>query len=104
MRISAKTQVLTYGALVALSGLTYALSFASLGPWSMVLALAIAAAKAALVFLFFMHLAEQRAVNAWVLVSSLLLVAFFVGLGAADVATRYEHDGAGAESATRPPR
>lgn len=88
MTPSKGTYLRTYAALLALTALTFGLSFAGLGAWGIVLALAIAAAKGALVALFFMHLVEQRAVNALAFGTSLLLLALLLGLAAADVATR----------------
>jgi len=82
------TYLKTFAALLVLTATTFGLSFASLGAFQAPVALAIAAAKATLIALFFMHLVEQARVNAAVLVVALLLVAVFVGLTAADVATR----------------
>jgi cytochrome c oxidase subunit 4 len=45
-----------FGALLVLTGVTTAVAFLELGAWNTVVALVIAAAKAALVALVFMHL------------------------------------------------
>ena len=55
-----RTFVLNYIALMVLLALTALASKAPLGGWSVVVSLAIAAAKMALVFLFFMQLWYQR--------------------------------------------
>jgi cytochrome c oxidase subunit 4 len=78
----------TFAALLVLTATTFGLSFVALGVFQVPVALAIAAAKACLVVLFFMHLVDQARVNAAVLLLAVLLVALFVGLTAADVATR----------------
>jgi len=75
-------------ALLALSVLTLALSSLALGAWALPVALLIASSKAILVALFFMHLVEQPAVNAFVAITAVALVAVLVGLTVADVVTR----------------
>lgn len=88
MEPTPRTYALTFAVLMVLSGLTLGLSFLSLGPGGPALAMAIAAAKAALLALFFMHLVEQRAANALTLGVALVLVALFVGITVGEVATR----------------
>ena len=56
---------------------------------NVVLALAIACTKAAVVALFFMHLWDHRGPNRLVLVTSLVFVALLVGLTLLDNATRF---------------
>lgn len=51
-----KTYFAVWLALLAGTGLTYAVAFVDLGPFNPVIALAIATTKALLVALFFMHL------------------------------------------------
>lgn len=51
-----KTYFAVWLALLAGTGLTYAVAFVDLGPFNPVIALAIATSKALLVALFFMHL------------------------------------------------
>lgn len=77
---------------LALLGLTAATYFASrveLGRFHVLVALAIAAAKSALVVLFFMHLSEQRGATRIVFVTSLVFVALLIGFTVADVGTRF---------------
>jgi caa(3)-type oxidase subunit IV len=80
---------ITWIALLLLAGLTFALSFAPLGAFSMPVTLAIAAAKGALVVLLFMELASTRVSPRLALVCSLLLLAILVALASADVLTRH---------------
>lgn len=53
--VSRKTYLFTWLGLLALTLLTTLISFLDLGPFSMVIAVAIAVAKASLIVLFFMH-------------------------------------------------
>jgi cytochrome c oxidase subunit 4 len=57
--------------------------------WSLVVALAIAVAKSALVALFFMHLWDHGGANRLVLGTSLVFVALLIGLVLTDNATRF---------------
>ena len=59
--------VAVFGGLVLLTLLTVSASFLRLGPWHVVVGLCFAAAKAALVALFFMHLwgGLRRASSGW---------------------------------------
>lgn len=75
--------------LLVLTGLTYGLWHVELGSFAAPAAVGIATVKATLVALFFMHLYEQRGVNAMVLLVSLIFVALLIGLSVADVATRF---------------
>lgn len=59
-------------------------------PWHILVALAIAFAKAALVALFFMHLWDHGGANRLVLVTSLVFLALLMGLTVLDNATRFE--------------
>jgi len=70
----------TAGALLALTAITVASSRLDLGPFNIVLALAIAALKASLVAMFFMHLKYENRFQAVVFVSGLFFAALFVGL------------------------
>ena len=74
--VSRKTYIVVWGALMALMILTAGLSRIDLGEWSTVVALVIAAIKALLVILFFMHVRYESQKMAWVFV-----VAAFFWLG-----------------------
>ena len=74
--VSRKTYIVVWVALMALMILTAGLSRIDLGEWSTVVALAIAAIKALLVILFFMHVRYESQKMAWVFV-----VAGFFWLG-----------------------
>ena len=88
-RAPAGRYVAVWVALMALTAATFALSRAPLGRLHLVVALAIACAKGALVVLFFMHLWEQRGANRLVFTTAFLLVALMIGLTVADNATRF---------------
>lgn len=66
--------------LLAFTTLSYALSHLHLGTWGVVVALAIAAAKAALVAFFFMHLSERSGGPRLVLATAVLFVVILIGL------------------------
>lgn len=58
MHIGLWGYIANYVALMALTGLTFGLSFVSLGAWGMPVAIVIAGTKVLLVALVFMHLVE----------------------------------------------
>ncbi len=66
--VSRKTYIVVWAALMALMILTAGLSRIDLGEWSTVVALVIAAVKALLVILFFMHVRYESQKMAWVFV------------------------------------
>ena len=63
--------------LFVLTALTYAVSYADLGPASLPVAMIVAAMKATLVCAFFMHLLHDDKFNVFIFVASLLFVAIF---------------------------
>jgi cytochrome c oxidase subunit 4 len=75
--------------LLGLTALSYLLSFLRLGSPSLFVALGIAAIKASLVALFFMHLIEQRFSNRLTLGVAAFLVALLCTLTALDVRSRH---------------
>jgi cytochrome c oxidase subunit 4 len=87
--VSGLGYLLTFVALLALATLSLLLSFLHWTTGDLVMSLVIAAAKALLVLLFFMHLIEQRSANRLVVVVSFGFAALLIGLTAADVATRH---------------
>ena len=82
------TYLFTLLALFALSFLTFGLSYVHLGSWSLVLAMAIAAAKATLVALVFMGLREHGTSDRAALLLGVVFALLLIGFAAADVATR----------------
>jgi cytochrome c oxidase subunit 4 len=81
----------TAGALLTLTAVTVVSSRLDLGPFNIVLALAIAALKATLVALFFMHLRYEHRFQAVVFVTALFFAALFVGFVVFDT-TQYQPD------------
>jgi cytochrome c oxidase subunit 4 len=80
-----------WAALLFFTLLTYGLSRLHIpGGWGVVVALAIAITKGALVALFFMHLWDQRGANRLVFLTSLVFVALLIGLVLSDNATRFK--------------
>ena len=70
--------------LLLLTGLTVAVAQVDLGNLNLYLALGIAAAKASLVVLFFMHLFWDRPFNSMVFIGCLLFVSLFIGITLTD--------------------
>jgi cytochrome c oxidase subunit 4 len=74
-------------------------------PFHLLVALAIAITKSALVVLFFMHLWDHGGANRIVFVSSIFFVALLIGIVVLDNATRFEllNPGRGATLRMEPP-
>ena len=66
------------GALLFLTFVTVAVTWVDLGPFNIIVAMEVAAVKASLVLLYFMHLRWDRPFNAIVLIVSIALVALFI--------------------------
>jgi len=77
-----------WGSLVALTVVTVAVSYGDFGSLNLIVALAVATAKASLVALFFMHLLYDKRFNAAVFVSGLAFLAVLIGLTMADTEFR----------------
>jgi cytochrome c oxidase subunit 4 len=75
-------------ALLVLLALTCGSAFIPLGAWNSVTNLVIAAIKALLVALFFMHLREARPAYRLVAIAGLFTFALLVSLSLADYSTR----------------
>ena len=80
-----------FAALVFLTVVTVAATRLDLGSWNLVVALAIATAKGALVALYFMHLRYESPFHALVLAAALVFLALFLGLTLLDAGT-YQPD------------
>jgi cytochrome c oxidase subunit 4 len=76
-------------ALAVLTALTVWASSTNLGAWSFIVAMAIAATKATVVVLFFMHLWDHRGANRLVFVVSILFVFILITFTLLDVTTRF---------------
>ncbi len=87
--IPRRTYMVVWIALMALMVLTAAISRVNLGEWSTVVALVIAAAKALLVVLFFMHVKYEQQKIAWVFViAGFFWLAILLTLTLTDYMTR----------------
>jgi cytochrome c oxidase subunit 4 len=85
---SARTYVLVFTALIALTISTVLVAFAPLEGWHAVAALLIAAAKATLIVLFFMHGLESSKLVHLIVCGALLWLAIMIGLTWWDYTTR----------------
>lgn len=86
--VSAKTYLLTGAALFVLTGLTVGISFIDLGPFNMVVAMGIAALKASLVVLVFMHLFYDDKLYLTIFVMAVLMLSIFIILTMFDTMKR----------------
>ena len=83
-----KLHAAVFGALLLLTGITVAVAGIDLGPWNTVVALAIAALKASLVLLYFMHLRWSHRLT-WVFAAtSLFFLVILITLTLSDFLTR----------------
>src|SRR5690349_17002353 len=74
--------------LFVLTALTYAVSFADLGPASLTVAMLVATIKAALVIGYFMHLKYDDRYHAFVFAGTLIFVGIFFGFTMVDLTAR----------------
>lgn len=75
-------------ALLFLTGVTVAVSYVDLGAFNVWLALGIASAKASLVLLFFMHIANEGRLIVLSFLGTVLFLAIMIGFTFLDVAFR----------------
>ena len=85
---SVKTYVLVFAALIVLTVATTAVAFVDLGPFSVVVALAIACCKMLLVALFFMHVRHSSKLTRLVLCAALLWLGILILVTLTDFSTR----------------
>jgi cytochrome c oxidase subunit 4 len=85
---SIKTYVGVLLALLALTGLTTAVAYVDLGPFSVVVALTIAVIKMLLVALFFMHLRHSNQLTKLVVSGGVMWLGILLILTLSDFATR----------------
>jgi cytochrome c oxidase subunit IV len=88
MSREAATLIGVWIALMLLLTATVAATFGPFGAWTPLINLAIAFAKAGLIFWVFMHLREQGALARLVAVAAIAWLLILIGLTQADLATR----------------
>lgn len=76
------------GTLFVLTALTYAVSFANLGPASLTVAMIVATIKAALVVAYFMHLKYDEKYHLFVFLGTIIFVGIFFGFTMFDMDAR----------------
>ncbi len=86
--VTRKTYFLVFGALIALTITTVGVANIDLGPLNTVAALLIAALKASLVILFFMHVRYSKPIIGLVVFAALLWLAILIGLTLSDFMSR----------------
>jgi len=77
--VSARKCVLVWGALLLLTAATISVSFVNLGFFNIVAALGIAIVKSSLVVLYFMHLRYESRLFQVMVISTLAILAIFIG-------------------------
>lgn len=85
---SRKTYLYVFLALIALTGITTGVAYIDLGPFSVVVALAIAVVKMLLVALFFMHIRHSTKLTKVVVSGGLLWLGILLLLSLSDFVTR----------------
>ncbi|MGD0498387.1 MAG: cytochrome C oxidase subunit IV family protein [Bryobacteraceae bacterium] len=85
---SVKTYAAVWITLLFLTGMTTAVAYVDLGPFSVVAALAIAVSKMLLVALFFMHVRYSSKLTKLVVSGGLLWLLILITLGMTDFLTR----------------
>ncbi len=85
---SVRTYALVFAVLITLTVVTTAVAFVDLGPFSVVVALAIAVCKALLVALFFMHVRYSTRLTRLVVLGGLLWLLILLVLTMSDILTR----------------
>ena len=78
--VAYRTFILIWIALLALTGITIAISRVPLGPLNVWVALGIAALKSSLVLFFFMHLKQETRLFRLGLLVLLVILAIFIGM------------------------
>lgn len=86
--VSKKTYGLTFLSLICLTALTTGLGFLDLGPFNTLIALLLAAAKASLIGMFFMHAWYESRTIRVVISAGVIWIAILISLTVADYTTR----------------
>jgi len=86
--VPVRTYFVIFMTLLAMTALTTAAAFVDLGPFSNIVAMAIASFKATLVILFFMHVRYSTKLTSLVVTAGLFWLAILIALTLADYFTR----------------
>ena len=87
--VTRKTYVVIWALLMLFTALTFGLSYLDLGPWSAVIAVVIAATKATIIALFFMHIKYADRLTKVVALAALFWLGIMFVLTGSDFFTRY---------------
>jgi cytochrome c oxidase subunit 4 len=86
--MAARVYLRTFLALLGLLALTWGLAYVNLGAWNAPIALCVAAAKAFLIALFFMHLRGSRSLLYLTAASGIVWLIILLGFALSDYMTR----------------
>jgi len=87
--VTRKTYVVVWALLMLFTALTFGLSYLDLGLWSAVIAVVIAATKATIIALFFMHIKYADGLTKVVALAALFWLGIMFVLTGTDFFTRY---------------
>lgn len=88
--ISVRTYAAVLAALLVLLGVTLGVALVDLGPWNVVVAMAVASVKAFLVMVYFMHLRFSKALVVIFAVAGFLWLVVLIVLTMSDYVTRWQ--------------
>jgi cytochrome c oxidase subunit IV len=86
--VEPKVYIRTCIALLALLALTWAIAYVDLGPFNLIVALAVAIAKAIVIALFFMHIQGSSRLLHLAAVAGVIWLVFLISLTLGDYVTR----------------
>src|SRR5438128_1167580 len=86
--VSRKVYVVIFATLMVMTGITYAAAKVDLGPFNLVVALAIAFFKATLVILYFMHVRYSSRLTQVIVVGGIFWLGIMIALTLSDYLTR----------------
>jgi cytochrome c oxidase subunit IV len=86
--VQPKVYVRTCLALLVLLALTWAVAYVDLGPFNLIVALAVAIAKAIVIALFFMHIKGSSRILHFAAVAGIIWLLFLISLTLGDYITR----------------
>jgi cytochrome c oxidase subunit IV len=86
--VPVSTYVAVFVALLFLTALTTGMAWVDMGRWNLIVALAIAVAKASLVVLFFMHLRYNKGLSRLAIVAALFWLGLMMTFSLSDELTR----------------
>jgi cytochrome c oxidase subunit 4 len=85
--VDVRVLLAVFAALIALTILTVAVSYFDFGPFNLIVAMGVAAVKAALVALWFMHLRYESGIHAFIFLAGVAFLGLFLVITMLDAVT-----------------